>query len=224
MEPHPQAVSDDLPPRRVRLRSERRGPSPLSLSILVAVFAAGAGTWSLTQPGPAAQSLAVAPIVLVAPAAPGPGPEEATASIAVVRERAPAQAAVAAEAPAPPVPAVPPQLAAAAPPVRLLVEAGAASQPRAPIVDAEAQAMLAKAKAAIATGDIGAARLLLDRAVQGESAEAAFASAETYDPAMLARWRVRGIKPDPARARALYQKAQAGGVAEAGRRLAAMAP
>ena len=45
---------------------------------------------------------------------------------------------------------------------------------------------------------------------------------ETYDPAMLARWGARGIKGDPARARALYEKAAETGSAEARARMLAL--
>ena len=46
--------------------------------------------------------------------------------------------------------------------------------------------------------------------------------AETYDPACLAKWKVIGIASDVDRARALYERAMNGGVAEAATRVAAL--
>jgi TPR repeat protein len=59
----------------------------------------------------------------------------------------------------------------------------------------------------VALGDISAARLILSRAVEGKDSRAVVALAETYDPVVLRRWRVVGMRPDPEKARALYQEA-----------------
>ena len=69
-------------------------------------------------------------------------------------------------------------------------------------------AYIAQAHAKIQQGDIAAARRLLERASSGDEAEAWLVLAETYDPQMLARWGVVGIKPDLEKAKTLYQEAQ----------------
>ena len=72
----------------------------------------------------------------------------------------------------------------------------------------EVAAYIVLAQAKIRQGDIASARRLLERASSGDEAEAWLVLAETYDPQMLARWGVLGIKPDPEKAKNLYQEAQ----------------
>jgi TPR repeat protein len=61
----------------------------------------------------------------------------------------------------------------------------------------------------MATGDVTAARMMFERAAEAGEATAAFALAETYDPAVLRRLRLRGgISPDVALARRWYEKAR----------------
>jgi hypothetical protein len=79
-----------------------------------------------------------------------------------------------------------------------------------------------RAHAKIQQGDIAAARRLLERASDSDAAEAWFALAETYDPQMLARWGVLGVRPDLEKARSLYQKAEARGAKGARERLLAI--
>jgi hypothetical protein len=67
---------------------------------------------------------------------------------------------------------------------------------------------LERAEALLKDRDISGARLLLERAVQMGSARGAFLLAQTYDPAMLAQWQVRGIGGDAAKAQELYAKAR----------------
>jgi hypothetical protein len=88
--------------------------------------------------------------------------------------------------------------------------------------DEVAASYMALARSKIQQGDIAAARRLLERASNSDEAEAWFALAETYDPQMLARWGVLGVKPDPEEARALYQKAEARGTQGARERLLAL--
>jgi len=83
--------------------------------------------------------------------------------------------------------------------------------------------LLRRADALIASGDVAAARLVLRRAAEAGDADAAMALAGTYDPANLAKLRVRGIVPDLAMARSWYEKAKAFGSAEAPRRLEMLA-
>jgi hypothetical protein len=61
----------------------------------------------------------------------------------------------------------------------------------------------------IATGDVTAARMMFERAAEAGEAAAAFALAETYDPAVLRGLRLRGgISPDVTLARRWYEKAR----------------
>jgi hypothetical protein len=83
----------------------------------------------------------------------------------------------------------------------------------------ELAALLKRAKGLLAVGDIAAARLLLERAADAQEAEAALMLATTYDPQVLGTQDMRSITPDPAMARAWYQKAAKLGSADALRRL-----
>ncbi len=61
----------------------------------------------------------------------------------------------------------------------------------------------------MASGDITAARMMFERAAEAGEAAGAFALAETYDPVVLRRLRLRGgIAPDVALARRWYEKAR----------------
>ena len=80
--------------------------------------------------------------------------------------------------------------------------------------------MLERARGLIATGDIAAVRRLAEYAASSGDGRALFALAETFDPGQLARWRVRGIKADVEKARALYGQALAAGMEEARERAA----
>jgi TPR repeat protein len=84
---------------------------------------------------------------------------------------------------------------------------------------AEVAAYIARAHAKIRQGDIASARRLLERASSGDEAEAWLVLAETYDPRMLARWGVLGIKPDLEKSKAFYQEAQRRGAQGARERL-----
>ena len=59
----------------------------------------------------------------------------------------------------------------------------------------------------IAQGNIAIARQYYIRAANLGLASAAMKMAETQDPNELARWNVRGVKPDPAEAKRWYQRA-----------------
>jgi TPR repeat protein len=84
-------------------------------------------------------------------------------------------------------------------------------------------ALLRRADALIASGDVAAARLVLRRAADAGDAGAAMALAGTYDPANLAKLGVRGVVPDLAMARSWYEKARTFGSAEAPQRLEMLA-
>jgi hypothetical protein len=81
------------------------------------------------------------------------------------------------------------------------------------------QRLLARANALLLQADISAARPLLEHALERGSARAAFMLAETYDARVLQSWRARGISGDLAKARELYQRAQAGGIEDAKERI-----
>jgi hypothetical protein len=81
------------------------------------------------------------------------------------------------------------------------------------------QRLLARANALLRQADISGARLLLEHALERGSARAAFMLAETYDARVLQSWRARGISGDLAKARELYERAQAGGIEDAKERI-----
>jgi hypothetical protein len=105
----------------------------------------------------------------------------------------------------------------------------AAAEPTAPAdtihrLDPETiAALLKRADALIASGDIAAARLVLRRAADAENADAAMALAETYDPTNLAKLGVHGVVPDVAMAQSWYEKARQFGATEAPQRLEMLA-
>lgn len=88
--------------------------------------------------------------------------------------------------------------------------------------DPDLQRLMARASLLLAQGDIGAARVVLERAADTGNAPALFALAETFDPAVLSAWGTVGTQGDVARADELYAKALAGGVAAAKDRLATL--
>ena len=90
------------------------------------------------------------------------------------------------------------------------ISPSAASRPPASADDASEIAAKMKIGAELmASGDITAARMMFERAAEAGEAAAAFALAETYDPVVLRRLRLRGgIAPDVALARRWYEKAR----------------
>ncbi|THD65153.1 MAG: hypothetical protein E7813_15860 [Bradyrhizobium sp.] len=83
----------------------------------------------------------------------------------------------------------------------------------------ELATLLNRAKGLLTEGDIPPARLLLERAADAQEASAALLLAQTYDPDVLGTQDARNIIPDPAAARAWYQRAAQLGSADAQRRL-----
>jgi hypothetical protein len=79
----------------------------------------------------------------------------------------------------------------------------------------ETAKLIRRASELLRWGDIGAARIVLALAHDNGSAHAAFLLAETYDPWVLSIWKAAGIRADPAKARELYARAYAGGMAQA---------
>jgi len=79
----------------------------------------------------------------------------------------------------------------------------------------EIAALIQRANALIATGDIAAARLVLRRAAEAGDGRAAMTLGGTYDPAVLEKLGVHGVVPDLAMARSWYEKAKRFGAPEA---------
>ncbi len=83
--------------------------------------------------------------------------------------------------------------------------------------------LIRRGEAFIATGDIPAARLVLQRAAEADDARAALMLAGTYDPIMLEKLGIQGLASDIAAARTWYERAKEFGSAEALRRLETLA-
>lgn len=80
--------------------------------------------------------------------------------------------------------------------------------PAPPPLDADEEArLLKKGKKFSLSGDIASARLVYEHAANRGSAEAMYALAQTYDPRMLAKWKVIGIAPDATAAIGWYTRA-----------------
>jgi hypothetical protein len=84
-------------------------------------------------------------------------------------------------------------------------------------------ALLKRADALIASGDVAAARLVLRRAADAGDARAAMTLGGSYDPAILEKLGVHGFMPNVAMARSWYEKAKKFGSTEAPRRLEMLA-
>jgi hypothetical protein len=76
----------------------------------------------------------------------------------------------------------------------------------------EAARLVERANALLGQGNIGAARVVLERAAERGSAQATFRLAETYDPLVLSSWGTYGTRGDATKARELYAKAYDGGI------------
>jgi TPR repeat protein len=87
----------------------------------------------------------------------------------------------------------------------------------------EVTALIQRAHKLAASGDIAAARLVLQRAAEEHSAQAALALGGMYDPNVLKELKIVGVVPDVAQARRWYEKAKEDGSAEARRRLDVLA-
>jgi hypothetical protein len=98
------------------------------------------------------------------------------------------------------------------------------ARPTAPeaLGDPELARLISRASLLLSQGNIGTARIVLERAAETGSAPALFALAETYDPTTLAAWGTFGTQGDAAKARELYAKAFASGLQEAGDRMNAL--
>ena len=87
---------------------------------------------------------------------------------------------------------------------------------------AEEAKLIARAEFLIGQGDVAGARRFLERAVEGQSARAAFLLAETYDARILRTMQVYGVRGDTHRALELYKMASDGGIDKARERMSAL--
>ena len=83
--------------------------------------------------------------------------------------------------------------------------------------------LVRRGEAFIVTGDLAAARLLLQRAAEAGDARAALTLAGTYDPIVLEKLGLMGFASDIGKARSWYERAREFGSAEAPRRLEMLA-
>ncbi|KGJ66800.1 hypothetical protein BJA5080_03419 [Bradyrhizobium diazoefficiens SEMIA 5080] len=86
----------------------------------------------------------------------------------------------------------------------------------------QAAKLISRASVLLEQGNISAARIVLERAVEMGSAQASFALAETYDPLILPNFGTYGTQGDLTKARTLYARAEAGGIKEAKARFEAL--
>jgi hypothetical protein len=151
-----------------------------------------------------------------------PSREEISSAYQAALNRAPTTTAPPApQAATPPLAAIAPVAVAPAAVAPVAPPAPAAAVPQARRMSADELAtLMQRAKGFLATGDLMSARLLLERAADSQEVEAALMLAQTYDPDLLGTADVRNIVPEPAKARAWYQKAAQLGSADAQRRLA----
>jgi hypothetical protein len=196
-----------------------------------------ARTAAVAPPAPQKVEAALPPVEAPAPFLIGETQRPAPSAIApapapIATAQAPASPVPATEPSAPPavtlVPLAPPRAKPEPPSTRVAavgdVNVGP-SRPPAPgagRASFDATRLLARAEELIQAGDISAARLMLERAMQSGSAAATFRLAETFDPQVLAQWQTRGIKGDVERARELYARALANGIADSKLRIEAL--
>jgi hypothetical protein len=91
--------------------------------------------------------------------------------------------------------------------------AAASSVPR--LTKAEIDALVARGNSFLATNDVTTARLFYHRAADAGDGTAALRLGESYDPAFLARARLRPVAADPNKAQEWYRNARERGIAEA---------
>jgi TPR repeat protein len=92
-----------------------------------------------------------------------------------------------------------------------------------PLDSEEVAILLKRGKDLHDNGDLAAARLLLRRAAEADSAEGALMLGTTFDPAVLQRLGAIGARPDLAKARQWYQRAAELGSSAASQQLAGLA-
>jgi hypothetical protein len=164
-----------------------------------ALVSAGA----LAPPGSAGSGAAAGPAAVMPPAPAGAGSREAgTGAPDIAAAPPPGPGGVASDAGPAPAPALSAKPAAETP--------AAARLPPQVI-----QALLQRADALLAGGDVFAARLLYERAADAGSAAAATGVGKTFDPEALGRMGVVGLRSDAKAAANWYRRAVALGESEA---------
>jgi hypothetical protein len=142
---------------------------------------------------------------------------DSAAAVVATRSVAAPPAAVAPAPPQPQAMAPPSQPAAAADTPQ------ARAEPVRELSPNEVAALVRRAQELVASGDLPAARMLLRRAADAQSARAAILLAKTFDPTTLRQLSTADPGPDLAQARNWYQKAKEWGSPEAQRQLDALA-
>jgi hypothetical protein len=102
---------------------------------------------------------------------------------------------------------------------RELPPATEAARPLTQIDDKQIEFLIRRSQDLISEGDVAAARVLLRRAAEADSARAAITLGATYDPVVLAMLRAYGVEADIAEARFWYTRASELGSQEALARL-----
>jgi hypothetical protein len=98
------------------------------------------------------------------------------------------------------------------------------SRPISRVLDPEQIALLVKqGEQFVSAGDLAAARTVFQRAAEAGNATAAVALGATYDPTVLKKLGVIGMRSDVEKARSWYEKAESLGSAEATQRLRILA-
>jgi hypothetical protein len=186
-------------------------PSPATQAAGTPVGAAPVLKESRTAPAINAQTVAAAaePHPQAVELSDAPRPSQAQGGAAVVSEpQTPPPKVTRAEAGKPSV--ATPELPAAKP----------ARIAKPPLGADELEALLSRSGGFLKNGDFAAARILLRRAAEAGSAEAALMLGKTFDPLYLKELGAMGIQPDVAQARQWYQKAIQLGSEIAAQRLA----
>jgi len=116
-----------------------------------------------------------------------------------------------AEAPPSTVPAAP--APEATPSVAALVTPATADRP--PLSSPEIAALLARGDALVVKGDVAAARLFYERAVDAGDGQAAIRLGETFDPVFLDHAQLRGVRGDVVAAVSWYRRARELGAIQA---------
>jgi hypothetical protein len=148
-----------------------------------------------------------------------PGPVKVASAVKAARLEVPPMPVVTKSAETPPWPTD----AAAAPAEASVAPAEPAPKPVPTMAAEEIERIRTRGEEFLATGDLAAARLLLERAAKARDAGAAFSLASTYDPAVLEQLHVYGAKGDIELAIMWYERAKQYGSKDAGRRLIAIA-
>jgi hypothetical protein len=189
-------------------------PAPASAPVLQPAPAPVVQT--ATGSAPVAETTVTPPVVHTATVA----PQSSTGSYVVAKSEPPAQA----EPPPQPVLQPEPQ----PPQTQRVVGRGRQALPPQPapsestLDPAEVGRLLSRGQAFLNQGDVSAARLALERVAEAGEARAALALGATYDPVVLKRMGMVGIKPDVEKARSWYERAASLGSAEANQRLIAL--